>query len=277
MKERDTIRPKADPPRGVLNVPAGQAARGLSRYWPSSDLAPFVEHYWVVRWDLPAPLVAETVPHPSVHLVLEPGRSEIVGVMRSRFSRRLEGRGRVVGTKFLPGAFRAFVRRPVSAFTDARPPATAVFGRPAASLEAEVLAHDDDGPGLALVEAFLRACEPREDDAMILVRGIAARIAEDRGITRVDQIVRESGLPLRRLQRVFNEYAGVGPKWVIQRYRLLDAAERVAAGARVAWADLALELGYADQAHFIRDFKKLVGRTPAGYARDLGHPDRPPR
>jgi AraC-like DNA-binding protein len=35
----------------------------------------------------------------------------------------------------------------------------------------------------------------------------------------------------------------------------------------VAWAVLAQELGYFDQAHFISDFKKLVGRTPADYER----------
>jgi AraC-like DNA-binding protein len=74
---------------------------------------------------------------------------------------------------------------------------------------------------------------------------------------------------VRQLQRLFKEYVGVSPKWVIQRYRLLDAAERVAAGTIVNWADLALELGYADQAHFIRDFKGLVGRSPAEYARRL--------
>lgn len=76
-------------------------------------------------------------------------------------------------------------------------------------------------------------------------------------------------MSLRQLQRLFREYVGVSPKWVIQRYRLLDAAERVAAGTTIDWADLSLDLGYADQAHFIRDFKKLVGRSPAEYARSV--------
>jgi AraC-like DNA-binding protein len=99
---------------------------------------------------------------------------------------------------------------------------------------------------------------------------VAARIADDRSLTRVDQLVGEIGPSLRQLQRVFSEYMGVSPKWVLQRYRLLDAAERVAAGMPVRWADLALDLGYADQAHFIRDFKKLIGRSPADYAHRQG-------
>lgn len=57
--------------------------------------------------------------------------------------------------------------------------------------------------------------------------------------------------------------------WVIQRYRLIEAAERLAAGTVADFAGLALDLGYADQAHFIRDFKKIVGRAPAGFARSI--------
>ena len=67
---------------------------------------------------------------------------------------------------------------------------------------------------------------------------------------------------------MFNDYVGVSPKWVIQRYRLQEAAERLAEGRATSLETLALELGFFDQAHFCRDFKALVGRTPAEYARD---------
>ncbi|MGH3243290.1 MAG: helix-turn-helix domain-containing protein, partial [Spirillospora sp.] len=72
----------------------------------------------------------------------------------------------------------------------------------------------------------------------------------------------------RGLQRLFHEYVGIGPKWVIRRYRMLEAAGRAEAGARVGWADLAAELGYTDQAHFTRDFTAAVGTPPARYARE---------
>jgi len=81
--------------------------------------------------------------------------------------------------------------------------------------------------------------------------------------------VEEHAIAARQLQRLFREYVGVTPKWVIQRYRLIEAAERLATGVTEDFAGLALDLGYADQAHFIRDFKKLVGRPPAGYARSV--------
>lgn len=70
----------------------------------------------------------------------------------------------------------------------------------------------------------------------------------------------------RWVARLFRRYVGIGPKWVLQRYRLHEAAERIASGRVDAWSDLALELGYADQAHFVRDFRALVGQAPSTYA-----------
>ena len=63
---------------------------------------------------------------------------------------------------------------------------------------------------------------------------------------------------------------GVGPKWIVRRSRVQDAAERVARGETVDWAGIAQELGYHDQAHLIRDFREQVGSTPAAYARQCG-------
>src|SRR4051794_4132415 len=101
MLSATMLRPKLGRPRGVLHVTPERPATGLSRFLPSDDLAPFVEHYWSVEWDVPAPTVVETLPHPSVHLSIEPeGRSRVGGVATRRFTRTLEGRSRVVAVKF---------------------------------------------------------------------------------------------------------------------------------------------------------------------------------
>jgi AraC-like DNA-binding protein len=71
------------------------------------------------------------------------------------------------------------------------------------------------------------------------------------------------------LQRIFSQYVGVSPKWVIKRYRLHEAAEQLAGGEVVDWPKIALELGYFDQAHFIKDFKTIVGESPAEYIKKI--------
>jgi len=93
------------------------------------------------------------------------------------------------------------------------------------------------------------------------------RLAEtDRSLRQLPDLCARAGLGPRTLQRMFLQHAGVPPTWVLRRYRLLEAAERVRDGQRVSWATVATDLGYADQAHLTRDFRSAIGQTPAAYA-----------
>lgn len=269
MNKRDTVRPKLERPRGILHVRPETAASGLRRYLPTAELESFVEHYWIVEWNVTEPVVRETLPHPAVHLVFEAGEALVHGVGTSRFTRVVEGTGRVVGVKFRPGGFRPFVDRPVSTLTNRRLAASEALGLRLVDLGREVCARPEDGAAIGAIEDELRSRRPELDEAGRLACTIAEHVARDRAVVRVEQIVRQFDIGARRLQRLFGEYVGVGPKWVIQRARLHEAVEQIAARERVDWADLAAELGYADQAHLIRDFKRIVGRAPAAYQRAL--------
>src|SRR4051794_28025086 len=113
-------RPRDDPPRGLLNLHLAEDRVHVARYLPSAPIDSFVEHYWTVRWDLRgrAPFTSQTLPYPSVHLVLERGDWYLTGVPTSRFDRTLSDQGAVFGIKFLPGGLRPLIDGPVSALTD---------------------------------------------------------------------------------------------------------------------------------------------------------------
>ena len=49
------------------------------RYHASADLTFWVEHYWIVEWNLVEPYVAQNLPHPSVHLVIGDDDARVVG------------------------------------------------------------------------------------------------------------------------------------------------------------------------------------------------------
>jgi AraC-like DNA-binding protein len=116
-------------------------------------------------------------------------------------------------------------------------------------------------------EAFLRARLPERDETVELINQITDRIIADREITKVDDLVSRFNLSKRTLQRLFNQYVGASPKWVIKQYRLQEAADQLAGGEAVAGSGLAQKLGYFDQAHFIKDFKTTVGSSPGEYAK----------
>lgn len=254
--------------RGLLKATAA-APVFHGRWLPSAELAAFVEHFWTVRWDfrgLEAP-VAENLPHPTVHLIVEEGRSCLHGVPRGRHVRALDGAGRVFGVKFWPGGFHPFYGKPVSGFTGRGLPLDEAFGPGGEAFAARILALEEDEARMREAEAFLGARLPAPDPNVELIGRLVERIIADRSITKAEQAAEEAGLGLRALQRLFSRYVGISPKWMIQRYRLHEALEQLDADAEPDWPRLALELGYFDQAHFIKDFKALVGRTPSEYAR----------
>lgn len=265
MLERKTI-----PPRGVLHVGRSEPDPGLERFEASPPLRPFIEHYWSVAWKNQPPVTRETVPHPSVHLALEPGRCELHGVYRRRFTRVIEGTGRVLGTKFRPGGFRPFMKDSVSRLTGKIVPPSSIFGPEIDALAADAAACAEASEAFERIDAFLAQLDPQSTPELERVTQIAETIAQDRSITRVEMLVGRFDTGLRQLQRLFREYVGVSPKWVIQRQRLIEAAERLRTGDQsIDFAALALDLGYSDQPHFIRDFKNLIGKTPADYHKSL--------
>jgi AraC-like DNA-binding protein len=231
-----------------------------------------VEHYWIVRWDLRGeePYRSETLPHPCVHLVIQKDQSRVVGVATGKFSVLLEGNGWVFGVKFKPGAFYPFVKSPIARFTDTSLALRAAFGSDGVRFEEAMLGLEYDGAMVALAEQFIRARLPERDENVAVISRIVDQIIADRTITKVDDIVSRLNVNKRTLQRLFSQYVGVSPKWVIRRYRLHEAAEQMADGDVLDWSKLAVDLGYFDQAHFIKDFKAIVGSAPAEYAKNIG-------
>jgi AraC-like DNA-binding protein len=259
--------------RGILNPKVGEQKFQISRHLPSQDLAFFVQRYWFVWWDLTGqePYVQEVIQYPCVNLVFEKDKSGIFGVARRRSSHLLEGKGKAFAVKFNPGAFYPFVKTPISRLTDTCASLEDVFGVESATLENAILSKQNVQDMIDLAQNFLRERLPEQDNNVVLINRIMDCIIADRTITKVDDLVNRLGINKRRLQRLFSQYVGVSPKWVIQRFRLHEAAEQLGDGNGLDLTKMALDLGYFDQAHFIKDFKTMIGRTPAEYASSVNH------
>jgi AraC-like DNA-binding protein len=260
---------------GVLHAGTAATRFTLSRHPLPADLATLVDYCWLVRWDLRGqpPHEQRILPHPNVNLAFEATGAAVHGVDRKIFTRRLSGVGQALGVRFRPGGFRPLYGKPIMGLNDRVVPAHLIFGQSADEACAAVLdAGADDAAMVAVVTRLLRGSWPPADPVVDQVAGLVGRITEDPGLRRVAQLAEVSGLPERRLQRMFADYVGVSPKWVMRRARLHEAALRVEADgpASVDWAALATDLGYADQAHLSRDFTTTLGVPPSRYAAGQG-------
>jgi AraC-like DNA-binding protein len=267
--------------RGVLRPGLAATRFQLARRPPSAELAPFVEFYWILRWDLRGRGAHEQtiLPHPSVNLAFEAAGASIYGVDRRLFTRSLSGSGLVLGVRFRAGCFRPFWRAPISELTSRVVPAVRIFGPETeetrrAIMRADALA-DADAVMTEQAEALLCSVRPERDPAAEQAAKLVARITADPTLRRVDQLAAAAGTSARSLQRLFADYVGVSPKWVMRQARLHEAAERADGGEVVDWAELAADLGYADQAHLTRDFTATIGVPPTHYAAPPGRRVRP--
>lgn len=238
-----------------------------------------MENHWALRWDLPEgrSFASQVIPHPTCSLTVElathprpevpPGELVVVtGVATRRFDVDVRGSGRVVGVRFRPGGLAALTGRDASEWTDATVPARELIPAEAVAVLADAdLAEDpvawaDEAEGVVAKLASDRT-DPRYDELLRIV----ADMLGDRTLLTVAQVGDRHGWSARSLQRLFTEYVGIGPKWVLARYRIHDAVTEIDDGYDGPLLDLALRYGWYDQAHFTRDFTALVGVTPGAY------------
>jgi AraC-like DNA-binding protein len=222
--------------------------------------SPLISCTWEQLID--APRTQRIVPDACVDLIWSGRRLSIAGPDTRARVAALEPGTHIVGVRLRPGVAGAVLGLPASELRDESPDADEVLGRE----ETEALLadlHAGADPHAVLRRTIERRAQRAPDP---LVR--AAIAALDRPDARVVDVADELGLSARQLQRRVTEAVGYGPKVLarILRFRRLQAfAARPPAAALV---DLALDAGYADQAHMTAEVTRLAGLSPVRFLKD---------
>jgi len=257
--------------QGILDPINAARQFQLNRYLPSVSLASLVEHHWVIRWDLrdQPPYVSQVLPYPSVNVAFSAERGWITGVTTGMYEYEVSDSGVIVGTMFKPGGFRAFWPHSVATLTDKTLDATEGFPDANDGFRQKLLGLHDNEQMVSQMEELLSAKQPVPDRNVAFINTIIEAVAADRDLRTVEMVAGQFHVSGRTLQHLFQNYVGVGLKWVIRRYRLIEAAELAAQLPKPNWAAIAAELGYTDQSHFVNDFKKIVGKPPSQYTQSI--------
>ncbi len=253
---------------GIVTPSSAARVTGMARIAPDPSVADLVEQHWIVTWDSrgAAPISREVLPDPCVNLAVEPGRRLLYGVGEGHAVRVLEDRGMVIGTKFRPGGFSGLWPGPVPQLTGRVLTLPEAFGPAGEQLDAELLAARDVTAAIDAVTVFVRRHRPEPDPQRELAMEAAAAMRTARPETQVAQFAQQFAVSPRTLQRLFARHVGVSPKQVLQRHRRQQAVDRIGERGGDGLARIAVELGYADQAHLSRDFRATLGRGPAKLA-----------
>jgi AraC-like DNA-binding protein len=173
-----------------------------------------------------------------------------------------------IGVRFRPAGARPYLRADLRELAGVPTELRLLAGAKAVTLEERL--HDariDRARVDVLQRWLLERQDPRGADAQ--VRAATAAILRSRGVVRVDEVAHAAGLSPRHLGRRFDTAVGLGPKTLARLIRLQSAVQIAQRGAS-SWADVAVDCGYADQAHLIRDFGLLTGRPPRALLADCG-------
>ena len=259
----------------------------MLRFVPAAPLGAFVECLWASE--------REALPH-ACERNLPTGRVDLVIALRQAHITRLAGPGTagerfnaalvqgpqersvfrdtsqassVVGVQFRAAGAAALLGLPMNELANRTVALADLWGSQATDLRDALQAQPDAPSRLRLLHHALllrlHGTEPCAADAAIAwaARQFDAMGGADAG--RVESVRAALGWSNQRFIAQFEQRVGLTPKRYARVRRFQSVIERVAPGRDAPWATLALDAGYADQPHLVREFRAFAGLTPGRY------------
>jgi AraC-like DNA-binding protein len=192
------------------------------------------------------------------------GGGFVVGAMLQASVIRHVGAVDLLGVRFVPGAAPLFLGTAAAELTGTVIPASAIGVLATALLEC-----DGTSERITLLNQYLLERLRPADASATALQGMAL-IERARGLLRVELLCRSLGVSERTLQRTFAAQVGLTPKQAIRIMRFRRAVALLRASPRGSLATIAHSCGYADQAHFTREFRELAAISPTDYTRETG-------
>jgi len=235
-----------------------------SEHPPPAHLAPYVECLWTLETSDPISSYP-VLPDGCVDIIFSPRRSgpeaQVVGTMThtrrfSFFAGQFD-----CGVRFRPGMSYGFLRLPGTEIADRSLPLADIWKTAAKDLNARLQDVESASECVHLIANALRVLPEHG-----VVQRVSTAIVARSGQVRVDELAFDAGMSARQLRRLFLEQTGLTPKHLARVIRFRESVSRLGQAKRGDWAQVALDCGYYDQAHFINEFRELSGYRPAEYS-----------
>ncbi|MBU1248837.1 MAG: helix-turn-helix domain-containing protein [Proteobacteria bacterium] len=184
---------------------------------------------------------------------------------------RIHGRVEVCGVRFRPGGAAAFLGFDANEFSTGYIDMDAVAPYLTTGF-VNIMSGDQ------LVEEKMRDIQlllartcKRARDPDALTRHAVELLAMDHGQATVSRTSERMGISRRTLERAFGRHVGIPPKQLARIIRLRQAISLLRSNSSLSMARIAQDSGYADQAHFTREFKLMTEVTPSQFLAEHHH------
>jgi AraC-like DNA-binding protein len=235
---------------------------------PSTALAAHVRCYWAITGEaLELGTSWRVLPDGCADVIFDFGRgARWVGTMTRAVDVVRSGRWDVFGIRFAPGGLHAFSGLPLHPFTDRNVRLDAVDPLHLLDLEDELAELASFRQRCRLAERVLAGALPRAKS--IEIAPMLAWLDACDELPRVHSLASRVGMTSRTLERRFRDALGIGPKQHL-RFLRVERARRLIEKRGLQGAEIAAAAYFADEAHFIHEFRRITGRTPGAYRREM--------
>ncbi|MGA8185840.1 MAG: helix-turn-helix domain-containing protein [Terriglobia bacterium] len=171
----------------------------------------------------------------------------------------------VMGVQFKPGGAYPFLGMPASELRNRHVSLDALWGAGGVDLRDQLLEASTPEAKFRIVEKALLA---QASDSLAGHPALEYALVEFQkrpNLRTISSVTHSIGISKRRFIQVFNKRVGLTPKLFCRVRRFQSALRLIAKGGKIEWADLAVDCGYFDQAHFIHDFTDFSGLNPSAF------------
>ena len=258
----------------------------LTEYTPSAYLNPFVEVFWQGQFNITAAgrLHQQVLPNGYVELVIhlsdlhcalfkdnEWAKSPaytIIGLYDEPYEVRFDDLVEVFGIRFKPEGIYNLFGVPAAVFSQTFEDMESVLGGAFREYCLRLREAATVRQRLELTEASLRRNLERQGGrGLSYVNHAAELIRRNSGEVRIEELSRQVFISQRQLEREFRQKIGLSPKLYLRIQRLNAVHRQLQSGQVLDFTQITYACGYADQAHFIRDFKRFTGVRPTVFIR----------
>jgi len=225
---------------------------------PGGPLARWVECAWLLEAGEGVP-EHRVAPDGCVDILYDREQGlRVVGAMTVEQRFQFPPGAAMAGIRFRPGMAGTFLGVSPAELTDG----TAALGDLSTRRARELEKRLDDARSIRDAMRIMLEGVAAPDSTISPVQQAIGELAATNGNADLDVLARQANLSARQFRRRCLEESGLGPKHLARVLRFRRACEIARSSGCVDWADVALEAGYYDQSHFIRDFREFTGRTP---------------
>ncbi|HLN52391.1 MAG TPA: helix-turn-helix domain-containing protein [Lentimicrobium sp.] len=182
-------------------------------------------------------------------------------------SLKLDGHVDVLGISFLPDGFYPFIKVPLSEFKDQILSAEDAGLKIVSTVSDRLKSAQGIPERLDILENELVKTLSKNNPAPDNFRQIFNVVKQRESIQSIHEFCRMQNLGMRKLERMFNKYIGVSANTFTTLNRFQNSMNQLLYSDYTKLSDVAYDNGYFDQMHFIRDFKRFTGNTPAKFIR----------